>query len=183
MAGRLHHLNIVTIYDVDPAPAAPSIIVEFVPGKPLDESIESGFTLQANGGRASSANLLADGISVTITGVGLAREAVSFSPETVQEFTVQTNGFDAPVRKSGGGQMAHPYPLHGTMHRTRSRRLGKLLGQPHLRKSLTADPQTTPSAANSTPATPSEEGLQNNNGNSISNCERAYSRHGDPGSQ
>src|SRR4029077_9329455 len=52
-----------------------------------------GYNLQANGGRAGSTNLLADGISNT--GVGLAREAVSFSPETVQEFTVQTNGFDA----------------------------------------------------------------------------------------
>lgn len=45
--------------------------------------------------------LLADGISNT--GVGLASEAVSFSPETVQELTVQTNGFDAQYGKSGGG--------------------------------------------------------------------------------
>ena len=60
-----------------------------------------GFNLQANGGRAGSTNLLADGINNT--GVGLAREAVSFSPETVQEFTVQTNGFDAQYGKSGGG--------------------------------------------------------------------------------
>src|SRR5260370_736235 len=55
-----------------------------------------GFNLQANGGRAGSMNLLADGINNT--GVGLAREAVSFSPESVQEFTVQTNGFDAHRR-------------------------------------------------------------------------------------
>ena len=60
-----------------------------------------GFNLQANGGRAGSTNILADGINNT--GVGLAREAVSFSPETVQEFTVQTNGFDAQYGKSGGG--------------------------------------------------------------------------------
>ncbi len=60
-----------------------------------------GFNLQANGGRAGSMNLLADGINNT--GVGLAREAVSFSPETVQEFNVQTNGFDAQYGKSGGG--------------------------------------------------------------------------------
>ncbi|MDQ2948313.1 MAG: carboxypeptidase-like regulatory domain-containing protein, partial [Acidobacteriota bacterium] len=60
-----------------------------------------GYNLQANGGRAGSTNLLADGINNT--GVGLAREAVSFSPETVQEFTVQTNGFDAQYGKSGGG--------------------------------------------------------------------------------
>ncbi len=37
--------------------------------------------------------MLADGVSNT--GVGLAREVVSFSPEDVQELTVQTNGFDA----------------------------------------------------------------------------------------
>ena len=60
-----------------------------------------GFNLQANGGRAGSTNLLADGINNT--GVGLAREAVSFSPEVVQELTVQTNGFDAQYGKSGGG--------------------------------------------------------------------------------
>lgn len=60
-----------------------------------------GFNLQANGGRAGSMNMLADGISNT--GVGLAREIVSFSPEDVQEFTVQTNGFDAQYGKSGGG--------------------------------------------------------------------------------
>lgn len=60
-----------------------------------------GYNLQANGGRAGSSNILADGVSNT--GVGLAREAVSFSPETVQEFTVQTNGFDAQYGRSGGG--------------------------------------------------------------------------------
>src|SRR5258708_256878 len=60
-----------------------------------------GFNLQANGGRAGSTNLLADGINNT--GVGLAREAASFSPETVQEFTVPTNRFDAQNGKSGRG--------------------------------------------------------------------------------
>ena len=60
-----------------------------------------GYNLQTNGGRAGSTALIADGINNT--GVGLAREAVSFSPETVQEFTVQTNGFDAQYGKSGGG--------------------------------------------------------------------------------
>ncbi len=60
-----------------------------------------GYNLQANGGRAGSSNILADGISNT--GVGLGREAVSFSPESVQEVTVQTNGFDAQYGRSGGG--------------------------------------------------------------------------------
>ena len=60
-----------------------------------------GYNLQANGGRAGSTSILADGINNT--GVGLAREAVSFSPESVQEITVTTNGFDAQYGKSGGG--------------------------------------------------------------------------------
>ena len=60
-----------------------------------------GYNLNTNGGRSGSTNMLADGISNT--GVGLARESVAFSPETVQEFTVQTNGFDAQYGKSGGG--------------------------------------------------------------------------------
>src|SRR6266478_8521905 len=65
-----------------------------------------GFNLQANGGRAGSMTLLADGINNT--GVGMAREAVSFSPETVQEFNVQTNGFDAQYGKSGSGIISIP---------------------------------------------------------------------------
>jgi hypothetical protein len=60
-----------------------------------------GYNLQANGGRAGSTMMIADGVNNT--GVGLAREAVSFSPETVQEFTVTTNGFDAQYGKTGGG--------------------------------------------------------------------------------
>ena len=60
-----------------------------------------GYNLQVNGGRAGSTSLLADGINNT--GVGLAREVVSFAPEDVQEFTVQTNGFDAEYGRSDGG--------------------------------------------------------------------------------
>ncbi len=60
-----------------------------------------GFNLNVNGGRSGSTNFLADGVSNT--GVGIAREAVAFSPETVQEFTVQTNAFSAEYGKSGGG--------------------------------------------------------------------------------
>ncbi len=60
-----------------------------------------GYNLQVNGGRAGSTSILADGINNT--GVGLARESVAFSPESVQEITVQTNGFDAEYGKTGGG--------------------------------------------------------------------------------
>lgn len=60
-----------------------------------------GYNLSVNGGRAGSSTLLADGANNT--GVGVARAVVSFSPETVQEFTVQTNAFSAEYGRTGGG--------------------------------------------------------------------------------
>jgi hypothetical protein len=60
-----------------------------------------GFNVNVNGGRSGSTYMIADGIGNT--GVGLAREAVAFSPETVQEFTVETNSFDAQYGRTGGG--------------------------------------------------------------------------------
>jgi hypothetical protein len=60
-----------------------------------------GFNLSLNGGRAGSSSILADGVNNT--GVGLARALVSFSPETVQEFTVQTSAYSAEFGQTGGG--------------------------------------------------------------------------------
>lgn len=60
-----------------------------------------GFNLNINGGRSGSSNFLADGINNT--GVGLARQAVAFSPETVSEFSVQTNAYSAEYGRAGGG--------------------------------------------------------------------------------
>jgi hypothetical protein len=60
-----------------------------------------GFNLSLNGGRPGSTSILADGVNNT--GVGLARAVVSFSPETVQEFTVQTSAFSAEFGQTGGG--------------------------------------------------------------------------------
>ncbi|MFL6546984.1 MAG: carboxypeptidase regulatory-like domain-containing protein, partial [Candidatus Udaeobacter sp.] len=65
------------------------------------QSPAPGFNLSVNGGRAGSTNFLADGVNNT--GVGLAREAVAFSPETVSEFSVQTNAYSAEYGRSGGG--------------------------------------------------------------------------------
>ena len=48
-----------------------------------------GFNLSLNGGRPGSTLMMADGVNNT--GVGVARAVVSFTPETVQEFTVQTS--------------------------------------------------------------------------------------------
>ena len=60
-----------------------------------------GFNLSVNGGRPGSTMILADGVNNT--GVGLARAVVSFSPETVQEFTVQTSAYSAEYGTTGGG--------------------------------------------------------------------------------
>lgn len=60
-----------------------------------------GFNLSLNGGRPGSTVILADGVNNT--GVGIARAVVSFTPETVQEFTVQTSAYDASFGSTGGG--------------------------------------------------------------------------------
>ncbi len=60
-----------------------------------------GFNVSVNGGRAGSTAILADG--ARNTGVGLGRSVVTFSPDTVQEFTVQTSNFSAEYGQSGGG--------------------------------------------------------------------------------
>jgi outer membrane receptor protein involved in Fe transport len=60
-----------------------------------------GFNLNVNGGRSGSTSILADGVNNT--GVGIARAVVSFTPETVQEFTVQTSAYSAEYGNTGGG--------------------------------------------------------------------------------
>lgn len=60
-----------------------------------------GFNLSVNGGRPGSTLLLADGVNNT--GVGIARSVVSFTPETVQEFTVQSSAYSAEFGTTGGG--------------------------------------------------------------------------------
>jgi hypothetical protein len=71
-----------------------------------DPTLESelptpGMNLFVNGGRAGSTSILADG--ARNTGVGLGRAVVTFSPDTVQEFTVQTSNFSAEFGQTGGG--------------------------------------------------------------------------------
>lgn len=60
-----------------------------------------GFNLSINGGRPGSTAILADGTNNT--GVGLARQVVSLTPETVQEFTVQTSAYSAEYGQTAGG--------------------------------------------------------------------------------
>ena len=76
-----------------------------------------GFNLSINGGRAGSSLIMADGVNNT--GVGVARAVVSFSPETVQEFSVQTNAYSAEFGRTGGGVInattkSGTNQLHGT---------------------------------------------------------------------
>ncbi len=60
-----------------------------------------GCNLTVGGGRPMSGMITADGANNT--GVSLGRTMVSFSPETVQEFTVQTSAFSAQYGNTGGG--------------------------------------------------------------------------------
>jgi len=60
-----------------------------------------GYNLNLNGGRSGTTAILADGVNNT--GVGIARAVVSFTPETVQEFTVQTSAYSAEYGQTGGG--------------------------------------------------------------------------------
>ena len=60
-----------------------------------------GYNLNINGGRSGGTNLMADGVNNT--GVGIARAVVSFTPETVQEFTVQTSAYSAEFGNTAGG--------------------------------------------------------------------------------
>ena len=70
------------------------------PGVTGDQPVP-GFNLSLNGGRPGSSTILADGANNT--GVGIARAVVSFTPETVQEFTIQTSGYSAEYGSTGGG--------------------------------------------------------------------------------
>jgi hypothetical protein len=60
-----------------------------------------GFNLSVNGGRPGSTAILADGVNNT--GIGIARAVVSFTPETVQEFNVQSSAYSAEFGTTGGG--------------------------------------------------------------------------------
>lgn len=66
-----------------------------------DEIPAPGFNLSINGGRPGTTSILADGANNT--GVGLARALVTFSPDTVQEFKVETSNFSAQFGQTGGG--------------------------------------------------------------------------------
>ena len=76
-----------------------------------------GCNLSINGGRPMSSMIMADGTNNT--GVSLGRSVVSFTPETVQEFTVLTSSYSAEFGTTGGGIIqvttkSGTNELHGT---------------------------------------------------------------------
>src|SRR5262245_53111656 len=60
-----------------------------------------GVNVNINGGSAGSTATRVDGANTP--GSGLGRAIVTFSPDTVQEFTVQTSNFSAEFGQTGGG--------------------------------------------------------------------------------
>ena len=60
-----------------------------------------GCNLSIGGGRPMGSQFMADGTSNS--GISLNRTMVSFTPETVQEFTVLTSAFSAQYGNTGGG--------------------------------------------------------------------------------
>jgi hypothetical protein len=68
---------------------------EFFTNEPLP-----GRELSINGGRIGSTQFFADGGNVT--SVALARMSISFSPDTIQEFSVQQSNYSAQYSQAGG---------------------------------------------------------------------------------
>ena len=64
-------------------------------------TLSPGAGISVNGGRPGSGGFLADGANNTAPSIG--RTVVSFSPDVVQEFTVQSSAFSAEYGQTGGG--------------------------------------------------------------------------------
>lgn len=76
-----------------------------------------GRELAINGGRVGSTQFQADGANVT--SIALGRMSISFSPDTIQEFTVQQANFSAQFAQAGGAIIQQTTKsgtneLHGT---------------------------------------------------------------------
>ena len=85
-----------------------------------------GREIIVNGGRPGTTQFIADGQNVT--GVGLGRTAVSFSPDTIQEFSILQSNYSAQYSQAGGGIIQQTTKsgtneIHGTaywFHRQRA---------------------------------------------------------------
>ncbi len=60
-----------------------------------------GREISVNGARGGTTQFTADGMN--ITSVGLARTSVSFSPDTIQEFSILQSNYSAQYSTAGGG--------------------------------------------------------------------------------
>lgn len=69
-------------------------------GSQYNTTLIPGRELIINGGRPGTSQFVADGQSVT--SVGLGRTTVSFSPDSIQEFTVLESNFSAQYSQAGG---------------------------------------------------------------------------------
>jgi Carboxypeptidase regulatory-like domain len=93
-----------------------------------------GRELIINGGRPGSTQFYADGSNVT--SVALARTTVSFTPDTIQEFSVQQSNYSAQYSQAGGAIIQQTTKsgtseIHGTLYWF------------HRQKALTANPFNT----------------------------------------
>ena len=94
---------------------------EFTTNEPVP-----GRELAINGGRVGTTQFQADGANVT--SIALGRMSVSFSPDTIQEFTVQQANYSAQFAQAGGAIIQQTTKsgtneLHGTgfwFHRQRA---------------------------------------------------------------
>lgn len=85
---------------------------EFTTNEPLP-----GRELSINGGRVGTTQFQADGANVT--SIALGRMSISFSPDTIQEFTVQQANYSAQYAQAGGAIIQQTTKsgtneLHGT---------------------------------------------------------------------
>lgn len=78
-----------------------------------------GREISVNGARGGTTQFTADGMNVT--SVGLARTSVSFSPDTIQEFSILQSNYSAQYSVAGGGIIQQTTKsgtneLHGTLY-------------------------------------------------------------------
>ncbi len=101
---------------------------------PYASDVTPGREISINGARAGSTQFYADGASVT--SIALARTTVSFSPDTIQEFSVQQSNYSAQYSQAGGAIIQQTTKsgtneFHGTLYWF------------HRQKALTANPFDT----------------------------------------
>ena len=70
-------------------------------GSPFNTPPIPGREISVNGARGGSTQFTADGMN--ITSVGLARTSISFSPDTIQEFSILQSNYSAQYSVAGGG--------------------------------------------------------------------------------